>query len=81
MIESGVIRYGKEFEKSLHEGGWDVSKVDMEELSKSQATLVFGQMNEPQAHVHELPSQDSQLQSTSVMEMKEMLEDETSCSS
>ena len=47
MIESGVIRYGKEFEKSLHEGGWDVSKVDMDELSKSQATLVFGQMNEP----------------------------------
>ena len=47
MIESGVIRYGKEFEKSLHEGGWDVSKVDMDELAKSQATLVFGQMNEP----------------------------------
>ena len=47
MIESGVIRYGKEFEESLHAGGWDVSKVDMEELAKSQATLVFGQMNEP----------------------------------
>ena len=44
MIESGVIRYGKEFEKSLHEGGWDVSKVDTDELAKSQATLVFGQM-------------------------------------
>jgi F-type H+-transporting ATPase subunit beta len=47
MIESGVIRYGKEFEKSMEEGGWDLSKVDREELAKSQATLVFGQMNEP----------------------------------
>ena len=28
-------------------GDWDVSKVDMEELKKSQATFVFGQMNEP----------------------------------
>lgn len=47
MIESGVIRYGKEFEKSMEEGGWDLSKVDEKELEKSQATLVFGQMNEP----------------------------------
>ncbi len=47
MIESGVIRYGEEFKKSMEEGGWDLSKVDMAELSKSQATLVFGQMNEP----------------------------------
>jgi len=47
MIESGVIRYGDSFEKSLEEGAWDLDKVDMEELSKSQATLVFGQMNEP----------------------------------
>jgi F-type H+-transporting ATPase subunit beta len=47
MIESGVIRYGKEFEKSMEAGSWDLSKVDHEELQKSQATLVFGQMNEP----------------------------------
>lgn len=47
MIESGVIRYGEEFKKSMEQGGWDLSKVDMEELAKSQATLVFGQMNEP----------------------------------
>jgi F-type H+-transporting ATPase subunit beta len=47
MIESNVIRYGKEFVESLHKGGWDLSKVDMAELEKSQATLVFGQMNEP----------------------------------
>ncbi len=47
MIESGVIRYGEEFKKSMEEGHWDLSKVDPEELKKSQATLVFGQMNEP----------------------------------
>ena len=30
MIESGVIKYGAEFEKSMAEGGWDLSKVDKE---------------------------------------------------
>src|SRR4026209_289553 len=47
MIESNVIRYGDEFKHSMESGGWDLSKVDMNELAKSQATLVFGQMNEP----------------------------------
>ena len=47
MIESGVIRYGDDFKKSMEEGGWDLSKIDKEELLKSQATLVLGQMNEP----------------------------------
>jgi F-type H+/Na+-transporting ATPase subunit beta len=47
MIESGVIKYGDAFKHSMEEGGWDLSKVDMTELGKSQATLVFGQMNEP----------------------------------
>jgi F-type H+-transporting ATPase subunit beta len=47
MIESGVIRYGKEFIKSMEEGSWDLSKVDRKELINSQATLTFGQMNEP----------------------------------
>jgi F-type H+-transporting ATPase subunit beta len=47
MIESGVIKYGEEFVKGMEKGDWDVSKVDMAELAKSQATLVFGQMNEP----------------------------------
>ena len=47
MIESGVIRYGDEFKKSMEEGHWDLSKVDYEEMQKSQATLVYGQMNEP----------------------------------
>ncbi|HXA02591.1 MAG TPA: F0F1 ATP synthase subunit beta [Cytophagaceae bacterium] len=47
MIESGVIKYGHEFKESMEKGDWDLSKVDMSELAKSQATLVFGQMNEP----------------------------------
>ncbi len=47
MIESGVIKYGNEFRKGMDEGKWDLSKVDYEELKKSQTTLVFGEMNEP----------------------------------
>lgn len=47
MIEAGVIKYGEEFKKSMQEGHWDLSKVDYSEISKSQATLVYGQMNEP----------------------------------
>jgi F-type H+-transporting ATPase subunit beta len=47
MIEADVIKYGKEFKHNMEKGGWDLSKVDNEELLKSQATLVFGQMNEP----------------------------------
>ena len=47
MIESGVIRYGEEFKKGLEEGKWDLSKIDYEEVAKSQATLVYGQMSEP----------------------------------
>jgi F-type H+-transporting ATPase subunit beta len=47
MIESDVIRYGEEFKKDMMAGGWDLTKVDQNEVAKSQATLVFGQMNEP----------------------------------
>lgn len=47
MIESGVIRYGEEFNKAMEEGRWDLSKVDEKELEKSQVAMVFGQMNEP----------------------------------
>lgn len=47
MIDSGVIRYGEEFRKGMEEGKWDLSKVDYDEVAKSQATLIFGQMNEP----------------------------------
>ncbi|KAA6343897.1 F-type H+-transporting ATPase subunit beta [termite gut metagenome] len=47
MLDSGVIRYGKAFKESMEAGNWDLSKVDYDEVEKSQATLVFGQMNEP----------------------------------
>ncbi len=47
MIESGVIKYGKKFEEGMEKGEWNLADVDQEELSKSQSTLVFGQMNEP----------------------------------
>jgi F-type H+/Na+-transporting ATPase subunit beta len=47
MIEANVIKYGDEFAKSMEEGSWDLSKVDKKALGESQATLVFGQMNEP----------------------------------
>ncbi len=47
MIEAGIIRYGENFKHSMEEGGWDLSKVDLEEMKESQATFIFGQMNEP----------------------------------
>lgn len=47
MIESGVIKYGDEFLKSMEAGHWDLSKVDEKEVEKSQVAMVFGQMNEP----------------------------------
>ena len=47
MLESGIVKYGDDFMKSMEEGGWDLSKVDDEALKESKATFVFGQMNEP----------------------------------
>ena len=47
MLESGIINYGGDFNKSMEEGGWDLSKVDKEKMGESKATFVFGQMNEP----------------------------------
>ncbi len=47
MLESGIMKYGDAFMHSMEEGGWDLSKVDMELLKESQASFVFGQMNEP----------------------------------
>ena len=47
MLESGVIKYGDAFRKAMEEGKWDLSLVDKEQLAGSQATLVYGQMNEP----------------------------------
>ena len=47
MIESDVIRYGDAFKESMEQGHWDLSKVDRNEVAKSQVAMVFGQMNEP----------------------------------
>ena len=47
MIESGVIRYGDKFKEGMEKGEWNLADVDHKALGDSQATLVFGQMNEP----------------------------------
>ncbi len=47
MLEAGIIKYGEGFMHSMEEGGWDLSKVDYDEMKDSKATFVFGQMNEP----------------------------------
>ena len=47
MLEAGIMKYGDAFMHSMEEGGWDLSKVDIEGLKESKATFVFGQMNEP----------------------------------
>ena len=47
MLESGIIKYGEEFMHSMEEGGWDLTKVNLEEMKESKASFVFGQMNEP----------------------------------
>ena len=47
MIESGVVKYGEAFTEAMERGEWDLSKIDYNEVEKSQATLVYGQMNEP----------------------------------
>src|SRR6187399_928810 len=47
MIEAGIMKYGDDFKHSMENGGWDLSKVNLEELKESKATFVFGQMNEP----------------------------------
>lgn len=47
MIESGIIKYGDAFRESMEKGDWDLSKIDNDALATSQATLIFGQMNEP----------------------------------
>ena len=47
MIEAGIMKYGDKFKHSMEEGGWDLSKVNLDELKESKATFVFGQMNEP----------------------------------
>ncbi|MBQ3244207.1 MAG: F0F1 ATP synthase subunit beta [Bacteroidaceae bacterium] len=47
MIESNVIRYGTKFKEGMERGEWNIDDIDFEEVANSQATLVYGQMNEP----------------------------------
>ena len=47
MIESNVIKYGDKFIHSMEQGKWNLDDIDRKALEESQATLVFGQMNEP----------------------------------
>ncbi|MEC5142172.1 F0F1 ATP synthase subunit beta [Chitinophaga sp. 212800010-3] len=47
MIEANIVKYGDEFKESMEHGDWNVTAVDKELLKQSQATFVFGQMNEP----------------------------------
>ncbi len=47
MIESGVMKYGEKFQEGMERGEWNLADVDMDKIKESQATLVFGQMNEP----------------------------------
>lgn len=47
MIESGVMKYGDKFQEGMERGEWNLDDVDMDQVKESQATLVFGQMNEP----------------------------------
>ena len=47
MIESGVMKYGEKFQEGMERGEWNLADVDKDKLKDSQATLVFGQMNEP----------------------------------
>jgi F-type H+-transporting ATPase subunit beta len=47
MIEANIVNYGDEFKESMEKGGWDLSKVNMEEMKNSKLSMVFGQMNEP----------------------------------
>ena len=47
MIESGVIKYGDKFKEEMANGEWNLDSLDMDAVAQSQATLVFGQMNEP----------------------------------
>ncbi len=48
MLEAGVMSYGDEFMESMESGGWDLDKVDFDQMhDESNISLVFGQMNEP----------------------------------
>lgn len=52
-------------------GGWDLSKVDLEQMKDSKAAFVFGQMNEPPGARQEEIFWSYFWQSISVMEVKQ----------
>ena len=39
MLEAGIIKYGDAFMHSMEEGGWDLTKVDLEEMKESKAMM------------------------------------------
>ena len=39
MIEAGIMKYGDEFKHSMEKGGWDLSKVNMEELERIKSNF------------------------------------------
>ena len=41
------MKYGDKFKEGMERGEWNLADVDVDHLKESQATLVFGQMNEP----------------------------------
>jgi F-type H+-transporting ATPase subunit beta len=41
MLESGIIKYGEEFDKSMEEGGWDLSKVDKKVNERVKSNFCF----------------------------------------
>ena len=41
------MKYGEKFKEGMEKGEWNLADVDVDQLKDSQATLVFGQMNEP----------------------------------
>ncbi len=48
MVESQVIQFGDEFNKTLHDTGvFDMTKVDMSRVGESKVALIYGQMTEP----------------------------------
>ncbi|RTQ50701.1 F0F1 ATP synthase subunit beta [Hymenobacter gummosus] len=47
MIEAGIVQYGEEFMHGMEKGEWNLDAVDVQGMTNSKATFVFGQMNEP----------------------------------
>ena len=41
MLESGIINYGEDFNHSMEEGGWDLSKVDRKKIKRLKSNFCF----------------------------------------